>query len=267
MHYLQLFHIVLQKIHWIKIGQWYNQNKGGVFMKKLFCILCALTMIFMLCSCKNATPQSNEYEKIKVEFNKESVDEFISLLKDLYPDEHINGYSIDENYCYNVTPKQVAEETNFKIFKFSNSAASFVMLDNEIYSVCEWLGGSGFVNAIPCDFDNDGNKDLLVASSWGSGLHHSIISIFNSVSKESSILYDSSTTDTPNVNLIVAQSTANIFTDNTETDESLYYSILSAKIDIDSVNFVQIAYTVDGIIGHIEVQNGTPVFVSYNKQK
>ena len=54
------------------------------------------------------------------------------------------------------------------------------MVDNEVYPLCESFGGFGFVNAIPCDFDNDGNKDLFVASSWGSGLHRSVISVLMS---------------------------------------------------------------------------------------
>ena len=35
-------------------------------------------------------------------------------------------------------------------------------MDNEIYPLCEFFGGYGFVNAIPCDFDNDGMTDIDV---------------------------------------------------------------------------------------------------------
>ena len=235
-------------------------------MKRMFCIFCALTILFLLCSCKDdSSRKTNEYESMKTTATKDSVEVFMTLLEDFEPSGLISGYEIDEENCYNVTPAEIATETDMNIFKFSDSCASFVMVDNEIYSLCESFGGYGFVNAIPCDFDNDGNKDLLVASSWGSGLHRSIISVFNSVSKESTILYDTSTTDTADVDLIVAQSTANLFTDNPEIDEKLYYSVLSVKIDIENNNLAKLSYVVDGIEGHIEAKDGAPTFVPYQK--
>lgn len=222
-------------------------------------------MLFLLCSCKADTTKPNEYEPVKTTVSKESVKEFIALLKEFEPSGVINGYKIDENNCYNVTPTQVAKDTDMKIFKFSDSCASFVMLDNEVYYLCESFGGYGFVNAIPCDFDNDGNKDLFVASSYGSGVHRSTISVFNSVSKEFTVLYNTSTTDLPEIDLVVAQSTANVFTDEPKADEGLYYSVLSAKIDVQDNNFAQLSYEVDGVVGHIEVKDDTPAFVPYKK--
>ena len=126
-------------------------------------------------------------------------------------------------------------------------------------------GGAHYTQFMVYDFDNDGNKDLFVASSWGSGLHRSVISVFNSVSKESTILYDTSTTDTPSTDLIVAQSTANIFTDDPDIDEKLYYSVLSVKINIENNNFANLAYVVTGVEGHIECEDNTPQFIPYQK--
>ncbi len=235
-------------------------------MKKLFCFLYILVVIFSLCSCKdNSTHKANEYEPFKTESSKDSVQEFILLLEDVELNGLISGYKIDEKNCYNVTPTKVAAETNMKIFKFSDSCASFVMIDNEIYPLCEWFGGYGFVNAIPCDFDNDGNKDLFVASSWGSGMHRSIISVFNSVSKESTILYDTSTTDTPNTDLIVARSTANGFGIELEGDDFLCYSVLSVRINIENNNLANLSYVVTGVEGHIECKDNTPQFIPYKK--
>lgn len=223
-------------------------------------------MLFLLCSCKDdSSHKANEYETMKNSIKKDSVKEFMSLMEKFEPSGLISGYEINEKNCYNVTPSEVAAETDMKIFKFSDSCASFVMLDNEIYPLCEWFGGYGFVNAVPCDFDNDGNKDLLVASSWGSGMHRSIISVFNSVSKESTILYNTSTSDTPNADLIVAQSTANIFTDDPDIDEKLFYSVLSVKINVENNNFANLAYVVTGVEGHIECKDNTPQFIPYQK--
>ncbi len=235
-------------------------------MKRILCIFCILMMLLGLCSCKDdSSHKSNEYETMKTSATKDSVEEFVSLLENIEPSGLISGYKFDEETCYNVTPPEVAAETNMKIFKFSDSCASFVMIDNEVYPLCEFFGGYGFVNAIPCDFDNDGNKDLFVASSWGSGLHRSVISVFNSVSKESTILYDTSTSDTPSTDLIVARSSANIFTGEPDIDEKLYYSVLSVKINVENNNFANLAYVVTGVEGNIECKDNTPQFIPYQK--
>jgi len=235
-------------------------------VKRILCIICVIMMLLSLCSCNGDSYQkANEYEPHKTSASKDSVEEFLSVLGHVEPGGLLSGCKFDEETCYNVTPPEVAAQTNMKIFKFSDSCASFVMINNEVYPLCESFGGYGFVNAIPCDFDNDGNKDLFVASSWGSGLHRSVISVFNSVSKKSTILYDTSTTDTPNTDLIVARSTASIFTDDPDIDEKLYYSVLSAKINVENNSLVNLAYVVTGIEGHIECEDNMPQFIPYQK--
>ncbi len=226
-------------------------------MKKFFCILCVFSILCCICSCNsNNTHKANEYEAMKTSVTKDSVKEFISLLGDLEPGGLVSGYEYNEKNCYNVTPTEVAAETDMKIFKFSDSCASFVMLNNEVYPLCEGFGGYGFVKAIPCDFDNDGNKDLLVASSWGSGVHRSVVSVFNSVTKESTILYNA-----PEKDLIVARSTASVFTGVSEIDNELYYSVLSVKITVENNNFANLSYNVTGVEGHIEYNTDVPKFI------
>ena len=234
-------------------------------MKKLFCMLCVIVTVLCLCSCKdNSSQMPNEYEPWKTNSSKDHVSEFMELLGgQIELDSLLSGFVLEEEHCYNVTPTQVAEETDMKIFKFSDSCASFVTVDDAIYPLCDFLGGYGFVNALPCDFDKDGNKDLFVASSWGSGMRRSIISVFNSVTKESTVLYDTATTDTPDVDLVVAQSTANLFTDNPEIDEKLYYSVLSVKINVENNNFATLSYDIVDIAGHIEITDDGPVFKPY----
>lgn len=235
-------------------------------MKRILCIICVIMMLLLLCSCNGDSYQkANEYEPHKTSASKDSVEEFLSVLGHVEPGGLLSGCKFDEETCYNVTPPEVAAETNMKIFKFSDSCASFVMINNEVYPLCDFFGGLGFVNAIPCDFDNDGNKDLFVASSWGSGLHRSEISVFNSVTKESTILYDTATTDTPNTDLIVARSTASIFTDDPNVDEILYYSVLSVKIDMENNNPATLAYDVLDVEGHIEYKDNIPKFIPFQE--
>jgi hypothetical protein len=65
--------------------------------------------------------------------------------------------------------------------------------------------------------------------------------------------------------LIVARSTANIFTDNPDIDEKLYYSVLSVKIDVENNNLANLAYVITGVEGHIEYKDNTPKFIPYQK--
>lgn len=237
-------------------------------MKRFFCILSLIVILCSLCSCKENTPTINKHETMKTNMGKDYVEEFMALLGgEIELGGLLNGMVLDEEHCYNVTPPQVTAETDMKIFKFSDSCISLVLLDNKIYNLCESFGGYGFVNAVPCDFDNDGNKDLLVASSWGSGMHRSIISVFNSVTKESTVLYDTSTTDTPSVDLFVSTATPSFSSKEIE-DLPIYYQVYSAEItvnDMEEYNLADLSYVATDLVGSIEIENGTPVFKPYQK--
>lgn len=237
-------------------------------MKKFFCILSLIIILYSLCSCKDNTPPLIEFDAIKTNISKDHVAEFIELLGgEIELGGLSNGFVLDEEHCYNVTPPQVAAETDMKIFKFSDSCVSLVVLDNKIYELCTSFGGYGFVNAVPCDFDNDGNKDLLVASSWGSGMHRSIISVFNSVTKESTVLYDTSDTDTPQIDLFVATVTPS-YSSKEIGDLPVYYQVYSAEItvnDMEEYNLADLSYVATDLVGSIEIENGTPVFKPYQK--
>ncbi len=234
-------------------------------MKRSLIIIITLAMIIGLCSCDLALNNNNGFDDTKQSYmttqcSKENVDDFCEIVGKLQGDGLISGFVLDKEKCFNVTPQQVALETNYKIFKFSDSCASFVMIDNEVYTLCEWFGGYGFVNAVPCDFDNDGNKDLLVASSWGSGLHRSIISVFNSVTKESTVIYDTSTTDNPQIDLFVAISTPS-FSSKDPSALPIYYQVYSAEIKSNDNNLADLSYVATGIVGSISTDNGVIVFV------
>ena len=234
-------------------------------MKRLSIIITTLAMIIGLCSCDSALNNNNgsddtEQSYMTTHCSKENVDDFFEIVGKLQGDNLLAGYVLDKEKCFNVTPQQVALETNYKIFKFSDSCASFVMIDNDVYTLCEWFGGYGFVNAVPCDFDNDGNKDLLVASSWGSGLHRSIISVFNSTTKESTVIYDTSTTDNPQIDLFVATVSPS-FSSKNPSDLPICYQVYSAEIKSNDNNLADLSYVATGVVGSISPNNGVVTFI------
>lgn len=84
---------------------------------------------------------------------------------------------------YDITPKEVKEEIGCQIFKVNYSCETLVIYKSKVCSIGFGGGGSGVVSLTTCDFDGNGQKDLIYTFSWGSGLHRSHIGVFN-LSKE-----------------------------------------------------------------------------------
>lgn len=233
-------------------------------MKRLLCLLLAAMVLICLTACQTNTDlsgdtQSNTYV-MSTSCTKDSVDEFMSLLGEIELGGSLSaGMKLDEEHCYNVTPFSVAAQTDIQIFKFSDSCVSLALIDGQIYSICDSFGGFGFVDAVPWDYDENGNPDLLVASSWGSGLHRSIISVFNTDTKESIVVYDTSTTDNPCVDLFVTMASP-AFSSKDPQNLPIYYLIYSADIQINGNNLADLSYTATDVIGSVVVENGVPVF-------
>ncbi len=238
-------------------------------MKRLFCLLLTGIVIISLSGCglntvnsdkntENSEKTENNVDYMNVSCTKDSVDEFMSIIGEMELDGLSSGLKLDEKHCYNVTPLSVADQTDIRIFKFSDSCASFALIDGEVYSVCEFFGGFGFVNAVPWDYDEDGNLDLLIASSWGSGLQHSIISVFNTTTKESIVVYDTSNTDNPSVDLFVATTVPSLSSKDPK-DLPTYYDVYTANIEVKDNNFADLSYVATGVVGTVVAENGTPI--------
>ena len=228
-------------------------------MKRSFCLLICLVLLCSLFSCRGGGQTENH-----LPCGKDGVDEFISLTEGMKGEGLISGFSITEDNIYNVTPDQVARETNYKIFKASDSCASFILIDGQIYLLCEYFGGFGFVNAVPCDFDEDGCTDLLVASSFGSGAHRSVISHFNVKTKESTVIFDTSLTDQPDRDLIVMAATPS-FSSAEINNLPIYYNIYCVEISVQEGNLAKLSYLPSDVIGSVEYENGQVVFKSSEK--
>lgn len=220
--------------------------------------------LFSLTACnandkKTDTECEVSYDYLYTSCSKDGVEEFMSIIGEAELGGLSDGMKLDEEHCYNVTPLSVAAETDIKIFKFSDSCLSLALIDNEVYEICTSFGGYGFVNAVPWDYDEDGNLDLLIASSWGSGLHRSEVSVFNTKTKESIVVYDTSITDDPSVDLLVT-TVALSLSSKEPKDYPIYYQIYSANIAVKDNNFADLSCTITGVVGSVVVENGTPVF-------
>ena len=89
----------------------------------------------------------------------------------------------------NVTPEEVLETTGCRIFKDPDSCESY-LADGERCSVLgTGFGGYGFTSAVPWDYDGNGTVDLLYTYSWGSGMHRSILALYDRTKRERQELY------------------------------------------------------------------------------
>ncbi|WP_028612678.1 hypothetical protein [Paenibacillus harenae] len=108
---------------------------------------------------------------------QEEVDAFLALQKDFE-----SGYDTDT--CYNITPEYVRENSDYMIFKYNTSSASFLLYEGKVYSLGEWFGGFGVTSMALADLDSDGRSELYFTYSWGSGLHRSHAAYFNPAAKQ-----------------------------------------------------------------------------------
>lgn len=69
-----------------------------------------------------------------------------------------SGYEADE--CYNVTPAFIADNSDYAVFKYSNSTESFILYDDEVYSIGTCVGGFGITSMALADLNKDGMYEL-----------------------------------------------------------------------------------------------------------
>ena len=167
------------------------------------CLMLVFMMILCLAPPGGWAEAPEDAPIIELPSSKDGVEAFMAAFAPAYPNGIIHGYHEEEARCYNVTPDRVARETDIRIFKFSDSAASYAFVDGAVYDLCESTGGYGFLNAVPWDYDRDGLMDLLTASSCGSGISRAEISVFSRVWKTSKVIYSTLYEDDPQVDLIV----------------------------------------------------------------
>lgn len=224
-------------------------------MKKYIAVLLCALLIMSLCACSGNADASD---------SKEGVKEFMRAVK---AGDDNDGLADILNQCdfYNVTPEEVKNQTEIRIFKCADCCASYAMLGDKVGNLCNSFGGFGFINAIPCDIDGDGSTDLLVASSFGSGIHRAEISVFNTESFKSTVLYsysgenENGVPDLASCDLCVGLSSEN----GKNTDETDTYTVYRTDIEGDN-NLALPEYTVQDPIGVVKSVGGVPVYIPNN---
>lgn len=194
------------------------------------------SLILSACSI-NTTSEKAALDTLAVESemtitpSNTQVSDFIAKNKDF-----MTYYETDE--CYNITPVFIAENSEYEVFKYSESDESFIMYDGKVYSIGSCFGGYGITSMALADLDKNDEYELYYTFSWGSGLHRSQVGYFEPISKETHIFeyasFDSEMILTVNESGDLCVNSA-IFVDN-DFDYSVNFTI-KAQDFMGTVNF------------------------------
>lgn len=144
-----------------------------------------LLLVFFLsvtgCNLRGAATNDHSIKavssKLKIESSSENVDIFLSKNNIFSP-----TYELDN--CFNITPDFIADYSDYSIFKYSISTASFLLFKDEVYP----LGLFGGLTSVALgDLDKDAQYELYFTFSGGSGVHRSQIGYFNPTTKKTRI--------------------------------------------------------------------------------
>lgn len=118
---------------------------------------------------------------IAIKGDTEGVDEFVEALSK-------TNFEIESPYmnnCYNITPTFVSENSDYKIFKFSDSAESFLMYKGEIFKIGNNKRGDGITSIALADNNGDDVLEIYYSYNWVvSNSPRSNISYFDPITKE-----------------------------------------------------------------------------------
>lgn len=119
--------------------------------------------------------------RVAISGNHFGVETFLTLQQNNNTNDQ-SDYASDT--CYNITPDIIKESSEYKIFKYNTSSASFLQYEDTIYPLGIWFGGYGVTSMALADMDEDEMPELYFTYSWGSGLHRSHVAYFNPKQKE-----------------------------------------------------------------------------------
>lgn len=109
------------------------------------------------------------------------VDEFITLLTE----KNIKTESEDMEKCFNITPDFVSENSEYQIFKFSDTAESFLKYQDEIYKIGNNKRGKGILNFALADNNQDSIPELYYSYEWSvSEILRSNVAYFDPILKK-----------------------------------------------------------------------------------
>lgn len=93
-------------------------------------------------------------------------------------------FDIKGDACFQITPKSIKENSDYRIFKYDRSSASYVLYKGKAHQLGNSFGGSGLDSVQLADLNNDGINELYFTCSWGSGIGRGNVGYFDPVKEE-----------------------------------------------------------------------------------
>lgn len=130
-----------------------------------------------------------EWDRMKYSSDR-GVEEFLAQLAEEYGDDTILNAE-----CHNITNSLVREKTGVEIFEVDSMPdhyhhdflGYYFQKDGKIFFSDNGIS-VGYVSVLPCDFDGDGNYELLFSHVIGSGISYASIGILYPESGETKFL-------------------------------------------------------------------------------
>ena len=173
--------------------------------------------------------------------------EFKSIFIDSAKEHNIEQYPTMTKDFYDITPENVFNETGCQIFKNGETCESYLLYEKKLYILGKGFGGYGVVDITTCDFDKNGENEILYTYSWGSGLHRSIIAYFDFSNKSEVEVKVSS----PQPSKFIKRDLVFKKLSNTEIE------VYTAKIN--GLNFGKLGIQKDKLFGEIKAVDNKPV--------
>lgn len=211
-------------------------------LKKIIFLIITFTLLVTLFGCADKkTKQFSEREK-------QNIQEFKSIFSEFCKKQNITVSSKNINAFDDITPENVFKETGCQIFKNRSTCESYLLYEENLYSLGIGFGGLGIVDIVTCDFDDNGEKELLYTYSWGSGIHRSCFGYFDLFQK-SEIEIDISSTEL--LGFIQEELVFKKISD-------AHFEIYTANVTMDGGSFTKLSLKKDKLFGEIKVAKNKP---------
>jgi len=189
---------------------------------------------------------------------KEGVPEFFKLLSEQIPD-HVTGLTATaEADCYNITPPGADPKTDLQVFMSYKTGRCYIVQDGKIRLTINYLS-----SMLLCDIDNNGEKDLLFMTIWGSGIERDLVCVYSATTQKATAIYLSERGYKRDMLWVAASGADVYFEGKTEADDNIQYPILSVEKAYENNKLS--GYAVTGIYGSVVYKDGEYQFVPYQE--
>ena len=170
--------------------------KEKIFNKKILVFAIVLFLVAIVCIIAKfvANRKSNETESksglsniyanvstSSINGYKDGVEEFLNLAS-----ERLISFQSEElENCYNITPDFVKENSEYQIFKFKDTAETYIIYENEIYKIGNNKRDRGTTSFALADINNDNKLELFYTYIWKvSEVSRTNVSYFDPITKK-----------------------------------------------------------------------------------